>query len=254
MFVVDLMDGSRVAVKHTQSLNMARTEANGLLALRAAGARSPEVFGTLEEQGHAFLCMQFVDGAAPGNRRDDLLTSLGHLYKKGADRFGWEEDNYIGSLEQPNGLFDTFAEYWWTTRLLPQLDLAVRSGRLAVGDRDLAQRIVARVTGEWQLNRCVPRLIHGDLWGGNIVSGAEGFYLVDPSVSYGNPEQDLAMLDLFGSPLPQTDVQSLAEKYGVGSGFKERVHFWQVYPLLVHVNLFGGSYVQSVRRALSFYA
>ena len=254
MYLAELEDGRRLAVKQTQSLGMALTEGRGLAALRATGARAPEVYGSFQEGGHAFLCMQFVDGAFRGDRREDLMASLGRLYGATHDRFGWEEDNYVGSLEQRNGFFDEFTEYWWRTRLLPQLDLAVRSGRLAVGDRDQTESALVRCAGEWQLNRFRPRLIHGDLWGGNIVAGEDGFHLVDPAVSYGNPEQDLAMLELFGSPLPPGDIQTLAQRFGAGSAFPERVAFWQFYPLLVHVNLFGGSYLHSFRRALSLYA
>ncbi len=253
LYRVQLADGLEVAVKHTTSDQMARTEAAGLDAIRIAGARAPRVYGTCNLEGFALLCMEFVSGRATADRRQDLMRSLEQLYGTTNDRFGWGEDNFVGTLTQRNGTFEDFVEYWWTTRLLPQCELALRSERLSVKDRDRTQAVMIRAADEWHLHRAKPRLIHGDLWSGNILSAPEGAYLIDPSISWGHPEQDLAMLDLFGSPLPAADLAYLAERYGVGIGLPERIPFWQIYPLLVHVNLFGGSYVNSVRRALAAY-
>ena len=96
--------------------------------------------------------------------------------------------------------------------------------------------------------------VDGDLWHGNLVVGPGGRrYLIDPSVAQSNPEQDLAMLDLFGSILSAAQLETIARNAGVGPGFSERIPFWQIYPLLVHVNIIGGSYVRQLTDAVRVY-
>ena len=114
------------------------------------------------------------------------------------------------------------------------------------------ENIVSQCSTTWQLDSLSPRLIHGDLWSGNLVVGSKGrCYLIDPSLAYGNPEQDLAMLALFGSCLSLQQKEDIAENFGVGVNFYERIAFWQIYPLLVHVNIFGSSYLGQLRTAMN---
>lgn len=91
-----------------------------------------------------------------------------------------------------------------------------------------------------------PALLHGDLWWGNVIWGAHGVpYLIDPSVHGGHPEEDLAMLCLFG-PIPDRLLDAYQEVRPLGDGWRDRVGLWQLYPLLVHAVLFGGSYSSRV--------
>ena len=92
--------------------------------------------------------------------------------------------------------------------------------------------------------------VHGDLWGGNLHVGPKGEpCLIDPAVYVGHREIDLAMMRLFGGFSPAV-FRAYEEAYPLQPGFERRVHLYQLYPLLVHVNLFGGGYVSSVERAL----
>ena len=93
-----------------------------------------------------------------------------------------------------------------------------------------------------------PSLLHGDLWWGNLLFGADGrTWLIDPSVHGGHPEEDLAMLALFGT-LPDRMLACYAECLALGDGWKERIELFQLYPLLVHAVLFGGGYVERSRQ------
>jgi fructosamine-3-kinase len=87
-----------------------------------------------------------------------------------------------------------------------------------------------------------PALVHGDLWWGNVLFGTDHrSWLIDPSVHGGHPEEDLAMLALFG-PVPRRALGAYLEVHPLSSGWEERITLFQLYPLLVHSVLFGGSY------------
>jgi fructosamine-3-kinase len=87
-----------------------------------------------------------------------------------------------------------------------------------------------------------PSLLHGDLWWGNVLFGSDGrSWLIDPSVHGGHPEEDLAMLALFGE-VPHRLLRAYAEVQPLGPGWQERIALFQLYPLLVHSVLFGGGY------------
>ena len=226
-----LDDGKDVFVKwNTQAPgSMFVTEAAGLDALRAQGGlRTPEVLGV-------------------GVR---LAHGLAELHQPSAGAFGWHEDNFIGSLPQANAWGEDWPSFWWLRRLEPQLRLAWDSGFLR-GDRE-SWRALER--GLPVVLEDVPAesssLLHGDLWSGNVYASAEGEpVVVDPAVYRGHSEVDLAMTALFGGFAPEfhqayADTGSLSPLYDAG-----RRDLYQLYPLLVHVNLFGGSYEAGVRAA-----
>lgn len=87
-----------------------------------------------------------------------------------------------------------------------------------------------------------PSLMHGDLWWGNVLWGADGQpRLIDPSVHGGYPEEDLAMLGLFGAVPPPT-LEAYRDAWPLADGWEERVDMFRLLPLLVHAVLFGGGY------------
>ena len=108
------------------------------------------------------------------------------------------------------------------------------------GLEDVVRRVVARL--DELLPPGGPALVHGDLWWGNVLFGVDRrSWLIDPSVHGGHPEEDLAMLALFG-PVPHRVLDAYTEAHPLGSGWQERISLFQLYPLLVHAVLFGGGY------------
>ncbi len=228
-------------------------EADGLRRLHQAGAlRAPQVIAFGEDHDDAYLLLEWIDEGVRDERYWSALgRGLAMLHARTAAEFGLERDNYIGTLKQPNDRRGTWHDFYVEQRLEPQLRLAVDRGRLGMGDRLRAERLFRALPGLYPHEP--PALLHGDLWSGNVLCDQTGDpVLIDPAVYYGHREMDLAMTQLFGD----TDHDFLSaydEAFPLVQGWGDRLDLWQLYPLLVHLNLFGGTYREPVTRILNRY-
>lgn len=242
-----------LACKKIKNPDMAKKEAEGLSLLSEHGSATPYVYGVIDLKNHSFLFMEWLSEER-SNNRDGLIFMLSRQYAKEFETYGFDRDNYIGNLTQVNHTHSTFESFWLEDRILPLLK--TKKGRQLIDER-LANKIVdttRKCIEDWNLNEIKPRLVHGDLWSGNLLFCNDQPYLIDPSIAYSNPEQDLAMLHLFGSPLSFDQFDTILENAGLPGGIAERIPFWQIYPLLVHVNIFGSSYVRSLEKTIHFYS
>jgi protein-ribulosamine 3-kinase len=257
-YEVRLAGGGSVFVKtNVPSLGaMFAAEAHGLRWLAQAGAlRLPEVLAVSEggAGGPAFLALEYL---RPARRRDDFDEELGRglaaLHRHGAPSFGLDHDNFIGPLNQSNRSASTWAEFYRDRRLGAQLGRAERQG-LATGPmRRGFERLFAILDSLVGPPEPAARL-HGDLWGGNLhVDERGGPCLIDPAAYGGHREVDLAMMKLFGG-FDSRVFAAYHEAYPLAPGHEERVPLYQLYPLMVHTNLFGGGYGAAVERALGRY-
>lgn len=239
-------------VKQVDSAKMGELEADGLRALGQTGCAVPKTHGLIESRGRSFLIMDFVETGSKRAGQATFEANLRALYGERQTSYGWKEGNFIGNLEQPNAWHNSFADFWWQDRILPQAVLAIQKGFLKTSDRKTMENLVFKLSESWKLDELGPRLVHGDLWSGNVIVSSEGqTYFIDPSVACSHPEQDLAMLQLFGAPFDMG--KETFEMLGLPPGVGERVPFFQLYPLLVHVNIFGASYVSGVKEVLRTY-
>jgi fructosamine-3-kinase len=257
-YAARLSDGREVFVKTRRDADprMFPCEARGLAWLAEAGALPvPRVLAVSDESapGPRFLILEML---GPGPRRRDYDEVLGRglaaLHATGAPCFGLAHDNFIGSLPQDNAPHDTWSDFYAHRRLLPQVRRAVDSGRAPAPWAQDFDRLVDKLptlVGPAE----PPARLHGDLWGGNLHADAGGSpVLIDPAVYGGHREVDLAMLALFGG-VSERMFDAYDEAHPLAPGWSERVPLYQLYPLLVHVNLFGTSYGSQVERALRRY-
>jgi fructosamine-3-kinase len=252
-YEIRLGDGREVFVKSNVSApnDMFVAEARGLGWL--AEAKTLRVPAVLAASGAndvtPFLALELIRPAPRASDFDDRLgRGLAALHRHGAAAFGLDHDNYIGRLPQKNTFVVTWPEFYRVRRLGPQLKAAADAGLAPSRVRRDFERLFAQLE-----DLCgppePPARLHGDLWGGNVLAGADGrARLIDPAAYGGHREVDLAMLRLFGAPSERV-FAAYDEAAPLAEGHRERVELWQLFPLLVHAALFGGSYGASVERA-----
>jgi len=235
--------------------NLFAAEARGLAFLQEARAlRIPRVLGhAAEGERPSFLLLEFIPSARPRKGFDEELgRGLAALHRTGVPSFGFSSSNFIGRLPQSNRAHASWAEFYRAERLEPQLRLAREQGRASsVLERDF-ERLFGRLP-DLVGDREPPARLHGDLWSGNLHIDETGApCLIDPAVYGGHREIDLAMMRLFGGFSARV-FAAYQEAFPLAPGHAARVPLYQLYPLLVHVNLFGGSYIGSVQTALAQY-
>jgi fructosamine-3-kinase len=229
-------------------------EAVGLRWLAEPGlVRTPAVL----DQDEGYLALEWIErGSLSAQGAEDLGRGLAGTHLAAVAEFGAPPGapaaTGFGSLRLPNEPARDWPSFYRDQRLLPLLTLARRRGAISSTGARAVEGVCERIE---QL--CgppePPARLHGDLWGGNVMAGADGgAWLIDPSCYGGHREIDLAMLRLFGAP-SQRIFDAYEEAAPLAAGWEERVELHQLAPLLVHAVLFGGSYGAAAERAASRY-
>jgi protein-ribulosamine 3-kinase len=240
-----------VAGQHQDGLEtLFEAEARGLALLRRAGAiRVPTVIGSGQRGDTAYLILECID---PEPRQPDYWDTLGQqlatLHAHTQPRFGLLFDNFIGTLPQNNTPDPDGFRFFFERRLLPMAGLARLNDLITSRMLDQLHRLGARLPA--LLPRERPALLHGDLWSGNVLVDEAGQpALVDPAVYFGLREAELAFTRLFGG-FDERFYAAYADVFPLEPGFAGRVPIYNLYPLLVHTNLFGSSYASGVEKVL----
>ena len=208
----------------------------------------PEVYHGSE----TLLLMEFVEGTSrfseeAEHHAADLLAALHGIT---ADTYGHERDTLIGSLNQPNPLMESWTEFFRDHRLLYIANVAHEAGRLPMEDLRRTETLAERLddlVGEPN----PPALIHGDVWGANVLAKGDRITaFLDPAIYHADPEIELAFISLFDS-FGNAFLERYAKIRGIDNAFFEtRRDLYNLYPLLVHTYYFGGGYLGSVRSTL----
>lgn len=253
-----LGDGTVVLAKRGAGPGAARAEAAGLRWLADAGTvRVPAVRGSDD----AWLVIDLVPTGPPGaGAADRFGRDLAALHAAGAPAFGapppgGPEDAYIGTAPMRDATGPDWPRWYAEHRVLPYLRLAVDRGTLRPAEAAVVERVCDRLpdlAGPAE----PPARLHGDLWSGNVLWGADGdTWLIDPAAHGGHRETDLAMLLLFGCPHLERVLAAYDEAAPLSADWRSRVPLHQLFPLLVHTVLFGRGYgeqaLTAARSALS---
>ncbi|MGW2647300.1 fructosamine kinase family protein [Streptomyces sp. NPDC001393] len=255
---VTLDDGRSVVVKRGDAAGAVRAEVAGLRWLAAADAvRVPAVLGHDER----WMVMERVPTGPPDPAAAHRFgQALATLHAAGASDFGapppgGPEDAFIGLAPMRNTPCGDWPAWYAEHRVLPYVRGAVDRGTLRPGEAAVFERVCARLpdlAGPAE----PPARLHGDLWNGNVLWGADGeVRLIDPAAHGGHRETDLAMLQLFGCPHLDRVLAGYEETAPLAPGRRDRVGVHQLFPLLVHAVLFGRGYAEQAltvaRSALS---
>ncbi len=221
-------------------------EASGLDAIGRA-LKTPAVICLGSFNGIDWLVLEYIDMKRGPARFDLLGEQLAAMHTASAKEFGWNQDNLIGSTPQINSPSSDWVEFWRTRRLGFQFDLARKKGH-AFGR---AERLLEHLDAFFPDDGPAPSLLHGDLWRGNAGFDPSGRpVLFDPAVYCGDREADIAMTELFGG-FPQAFYAAYNNVLPLDPGYGTRKKLYNLYHILNHFNLFGGSYLAQAESMIS---
>lgn len=231
------------------------TEKNDLQLLAAQQViRTPAVIACLQQADQQILLLEWVE---PGLKTTQSWKSFGEqlaaLHRQtwtvnGTMTFGLPHNNYMGALPQSNTPGTSWVEFFVEQRLRPQTQLAINKGLLSSKHLQQFEALYRRLPELFP--PAAPALLHGDLWSGNfIIDTSEQPVLIDPAVYYGHPAMDLAMTTLFGG-FDNTFYEAYHYHSPFPRNYREQWDICNLYPLLIHLNLFGSGYLREIEAAL----
>ncbi|MFC3199372.1 fructosamine kinase family protein [Parapedobacter deserti] len=237
-----------------KAMPMFLAESKGLTLLKEATSAEniPEPLMVGHTHGEAYLLMTWVDEADKhrGAGQEALGRLLATVHRRRDATFGLDHDNFIGPLIQTNRPSTDWTDFFINQRLREQLKTA-QSQLEGTHLLERFDRLFARLTNLYPQEP--PSLLHGDLWSGNyLINSTCRPVLIDPAIYYGHREVDIAMTKLFGG-FSARFYAAYNEVYPLQPDWERRTDLWNLYPLLVHLNLFGGSYLGPLKQGLSKY-
>ncbi|MFY0599102.1 MAG: fructosamine kinase family protein [Cyclobacteriaceae bacterium] len=226
-------------------------EVHGLAILKSTNTINiPEVIGFGSVENQYYLIIELIERGAPNSKFwDSFGQQLADLHRHSSPNYGLDIDNFIGRLPQINKQHENWVDFFVENRLDYQLQLGLTNQVLTAAFASKIEKLYNKLPTLLPTEK--PALLHGDLWSGNFLCDQKGNPCIyDPAVYYGNREMEIAFTQLFGG-FDSRFYHAYNEAFPLQKGFEERKDLYNIYPLLVHANLFGGSYASSVDRILS---
>ena len=238
-------------VNRSTEKDLFEKEALGLSLLHSKSSVSvPQVLGKGELEGKVYLILEWIqNGHQNSHFWVDFGKALAAQHQVTSAKFGLDHDNHIGRLPQSNRFHESWHEFFIEERLRPQLKLAADQHLIDQTTRSQFESLYNKL--EQLIPKESPTLLHGDLWSGNFTCGQQSKpYIFDPAVYYGHRETEMAFTTMFGG-FDSLFYQAYNEELPLEVGFENRIDIHNLYPLLVHVNLFGPSYLSGIKTTLN---
>lgn len=232
---------------------MFELEAKGLKTLSNSGVRTPEVIACFEYFDDQFLILEYVQKEVISSMFwAHFAHDLSDMHGNTNSFFGFDQDNYIGSLAQRNGQKPTWEAFFISNRLQPLIKMAFDKNLLTkkhVADFENLYNVFSEL-----IPAEPPSLLHGDLWSGNLMCAVEQKpVFIDPAVYYGHREVDIAMTQMFGG-FGSGFLVEYNERFPLEKGWEQRIPVHNLYPNLVHLVLFGSSYLRGIEHVLKSFS
>ncbi|MBZ0183143.1 MAG: fructosamine kinase family protein [Melioribacteraceae bacterium] len=232
--------------------NILKNEVNGLIEIqKSKSIKTPQIIYYDDN----ILILEFIKSGRKNKNFSELFgIQLTEMHRLKSDKFGFYENNYIGSNHQINlPLYSNWTDFYWENRLLYQFKLAEKHGYVNSDFRKLFNQFESVYRNIIEGTEEEPSLIHGDLWGGNYLVDESGNpVLIDPAVYYGHREAELGMTILFGG-FDSDFYSSYNEAYPLFDGWKERLDIYKLYHVMNHLNLFGTGYLNQTLSIIKSY-
>ena len=226
-------------------------ESEGLDKLsKSTFLKIPKTYGWGRIHDYNYLISEFIPESRPVPEYwEELGLGLADLHLHSQNSFGLEFDNFIASLPQKNNPLENWTDFFIENRLEPLLGKAYFDQLIPIDFLRKFQALYPKLDSIFPNEN--PSLIHGDLWSGNILCGSDGKpCLIDPAVYYGHREMDLAFTRLFGG-FDTRFYEAYESILPLEPGFESRMAVYNLYPLLVHLNLFGTAYLPAIEKTIN---
>jgi fructosamine-3-kinase len=238
----------------TKFPHLFREESRGLTLLaQQKKIRTPAVIDCFETEGFQLLLLEWIQ---EGERSEQFWKAFGEqlasLHQVTSPKHGLAEDNYMGSVPQQNTRHENWIAFFAQERLSPMIKQCAAKKLLRT--HHLTQFEALQKKLPQIFNEEKPSLLHGDLWSGNFLCNqAAEPVLIDPAVYYGHRSVDLAMTTLFGG-FRQPFYEAYHYHFPLPSNYEEQWAACNLYPLLIHLYLFGSGYLSQIERTLKQFA
>lgn len=253
-FYVKTREGEYFMKHHANSQkDFFKSEAIGLRIIKETETISvPNYLSYSDKPGEAFLLMEWIEGKKSEDTESILGRNLAQLHRTFGTMHGFENDTYIGILDQPNKLEPNWLAYFRENRLNYHVKNAIDKGLLVGSRKDKFLKLLDNLD-KWIPTFVEPSYLHGDLYSGNWLVGASGEpYLVDPSFFYGDRHLEIAFTEVFGG-FSKEFYDSYNESFPLHENYEEIKKIYQLYYILVHFIMFGESYGQRIDEILNYY-